>query len=1627
MAHLTRAQSKSEKSSSQDEPDIDDIRDNLTDSYESADLHLGDESIEEDDSLIRLSEQARRRQYFAHGDHYTENSNTDGSEVEIEEEDESNDVEEDQEEDEDVETIDRDDDDFDDHEMEGEGDDNFVANDFLRNLLQARFRGRTGDDSSENPRLDFFRAMEAFTGPGRRRTGNTATGTNTERDVDEGEHEEGEEEEDELHDFAEVVLRLMGGGIAFGGMGRESNEFLGLIENLNQRDDTYVILETLNELSERLLMMNGLTAERMVPASKLAKSLVTIMSDPLLAEELELQLVACRCLYNFLEVNQDFVHEALKYDAIPVICSKLVEITYIDLTEQALQTLEMISRDPIAHNKIVSSGGIQACLQYLDFFTTHAQRKSLTIVSNVCTNVSFKNFSNIQDSFEILTNVITNHSDAIVIEHCWLAISRIILSFKLRPEALETLFLKQPVLLRQMVQIIQQSSSKSSTTSTDESSKVSLKYGTCLTLIKSLIILASVSLEVSKILLCDCSIGQVIVKSLTEAPKARQMSFSSNGRPTIDTTSDADMTNSSLPLDMLMSAPKELLSEFLDLIGYLTPISYSLAESAFISDYTEDFDERKQLNDARVSLYSNVIKDEVLTFINQLWPLVLNAFQAEVDYEIRKKVLIIIYRIVCFLSVDDMRDTVNPKLLAVLLASITNQNNRLLSLKNSIEPQDTESSASSSPHKSSTNFSATANNKSTTSNYQLLHATFLIAKRLVDGADMRYLKEFEREGIMSETQSILLILKQQTSSSELEAVVLSKPSIATDYTNKFIDRELLKEYSPRPLKQVLESVLQTGVAFEDSFLRSKRATFSEIKQVESGLLSDVKRNIQTLKSTPRSSLEDWHHLWKQVELLCIGSEYQPSISSFELASSGLIEEFMCLLNTDNECEYSAKCQEAFLMIFHGADAAIRTLVLKLQDSLNRSESFELNTPSVASTYRTIGFGADNKFTSAMSLQIKLKISAVDGDIANEEVLHHLNNMVISVHAIATFRSIANFLDLRFHFIMNKPESIDDEHAEEEHLKAEQSQKRSIEFIVDNEVVPMEMTIYGAIYRSFQKFPDQVIDSSNIWSTLHNIQFRIVQREIEENSSSILQIIHDNCKESSFDCGVTSNILSTLKSLFNINQLAMDSKTCNSIPVEEFVNWKLTAKVNRQLEEPLVVASGTLPGWCVQSVKRFSFLFPLETRLFFLQSTSFGYSRLIHLWQEKIERNIEDNNSNSSGTRLQLGHPSRHKVRISRKLILHSAIKVLNMYGATPGILEIEYFGEVGSGMGPTLEFYASVSNEFSRKKLKMWRDDSPSDAENEYITNSEGLFPAPMSSEQLNNANGRKVLYLFGMLGKFVARALLDSRIVDFNFNPFFWQMIQAKIERKAMKYSEAHLKMVDARLASSVDHLKHYLRSKGDSQEEIAFDGCTISDLSLTFSLPGYPDYDLIPNGANIAVDQSNLEEYISRLIEATLHEGVQHQLEAFMEGFSSVFPIDALTVFQPYEIVELLGSADEDWSLQTLRGATKANHGYTKDSNAIEQLLNIMSTFSSEERRAFLQFITGSPKLPIGGFKALKPEFTVVRKMPEDNFSSDDYLPSVMTCANYLKLPEYSSEALMKRRLLQAVSEGAGEFHLS
>ena len=45
------------------------------------------------------------------------------------------------------------------------------------------------------------------------------------------------------------------------------------------------------------------------------------------------------------------------------------------------------------------------------------------------------------------------------------------------------------------------------------------------------------------------------------------------------------------------------------------------------------------------------------------------------------------------------------------------------------------------------------------------------------------------------------------------------------------------------------------------------------------------------------------------------------------------------------------------------------------------------------------------------------------------------------------------------------------------------------------------------------------------------------------------------------------------------------------------------------------------------------------------------------------------------------------------------------------------------------------------------------------------------------------------------------------------------------------------------------------------------------------------------------------------------------------------------------------------------KADHGFNMDSRSVKNLMQIMSELNGVERRDFLQFTTGSPKLPIGG----------------------------------------------------------------
>lgn len=1608
---------------------------------------------EEDDSLQRLSEQARRRRRQVR---YFDQDEDDENEEELlggvasSSEDANEDYDEEYEQDngEDEEHPDEEEED-DDGNSGDEMDEDIDPMDFLQRLIRARPMGRdrhSSENSDEEP-------------------GSSGIYLSIRHQQHADRTNRSDNSDDELaagHGFADIVQRIVRGGVVFNGFDRDTSEIQNLINNLNQRHDKFLILESLNELCEKLLMMNGITAERTIPANKLALSLVKIMQDPLLQDELDILLVSCRCLYNFLEVNQDFIHDVLNNNAIECLCERLFEIVCIDLTEQALQTLEMISREPISHNKIVSSNGLKACLQYLDFLTLHAQRKCMTIVANACSNVSYVNFQMIKNVFPDISQVLRSHGDSVVIENGWLAISRIVMSFKLKPSLLESLFLSDILLLEEMTKIIQISSNKTpNSKESSNSNRVPLNFTSCLSLLKSLTVLSNVSVEISRILLEQCSIGEILVRSVNRSSKNTSSGLGSN----VDNKLDNDISNNA-SIEVLMDTPKELLSACLTLIGYLLPITYNIKDSPFLRGTLSNLNERNEINDSRISLCKEVIPDSFMHFVNNIWSLLINCFQATMDFEIRKKALINITRIISFCLESDLYKIDDVNLLCELLASIINQGKGLIgktlasqkSEDNNHSNVDEHENDFSLSHSLSDRYGQNLRKSSNSENITLVNQKTLllsalaICHSLMSKAPNLFVSNFEKEGLINDNAKIVndLRLLNVGKSGSSKAGIAN--AFVSSYSNNFIDPEFKKNYDEPNSESVNQSLLTISELIENLYLSEKRAVSDRIpKHMKS--LEEIRKSLEDVEGLKRYDFCEWKNLWTKFKNSVIGENDQAQVSSFELISSGILGAFLKVFNFEETSfnEYS-ECHKAFLRVFFLEHSLTGTntspaflLVLKLQEALTRAESFD-----IISSGGTQPLSNDNHQASSMAKQVKLRFS-VD-PTCQSQIPEPMQHMILSVHAIATFKSIESFIRQRLR-ILEEMSAIslngDNENSVVSDISSSSNEKADnraksvadssfvIEFLNNGETIPLETTIYGAVYRSLQSKVDEVVDPTRVWSSIHDISFRVTHSDVTE--SAVLPPLYCNASKEieNFD-STTLDILNCLRALFEMNNFTRSNvASSKAIRNDVFMNWKLTVKLNRQLEEPLIVASGTLPGWCILITRMFPFLFPLDTRIFFLQSTSFGYSRLIHHWQLRTN---QDNNDHSSN-RFHLGRPTRHKVRISRKLMLQSAVKVLGMYGSSPGIFEIEYFDEVGSGLGPTLEFYAVISREFSRKKLKLWRDESDSESSPDgYVVSFNGLFPSPLHETQLNSENGRKVLFFFQVLGKFVARALLDSRILDLRLNPLFLHIVQVlssedseKIGKEKLKSlcNLLTLKLVDPKLARSIEHLlkyvNAYLKLPQEEKESHEIDGCTLEDLSLYFVLPGYPKYELIQAGENVQVDSKNIEAYINKILDATLFSGVASQVQAFAEGFSTVFPISSLCIFSPEELAGLFGSSEEDWSYETLLSLIHANHGYSKDSVSFKRLLNILVSFNDVERRCFLQFLTGSPRLPIGGFKALRPEFTVVKKLAENGLKDDDYLPSVMTCANYLKLPNYSSEDVMKVKLLQAVKEGADAFLLS
>ncbi|ETV70919.1 hypothetical protein H257_13671 [Aphanomyces astaci] len=306
-----------------------------------------------------------------------------------------------------------------------------------------------------------------------------------------------------------------------------------------------------------------------------------------------------------------------------------------------------------------------------------------------------------------------------------------------------------------------------------------------------------------------------------------------------------------------------------------------------------------------------------------------------------------------------------------------------------------------------------------------------------------------------------------------------------------------------------------------------------------------------------------------------------------------------------------------------------------------------------------------------------------------------------------------------------------------------------------------------------------------------------------------------------------------------------------------------------------------------------------------------------------------------------------------------------------------------------------------------------------------GLFPRPIDlhppSPLSSGSSSSELLARFAFLGKLVAQALVDERLLDLPLAVPFLRLLRGESLHGNMALALEHIATVDPQLGRSLQYLYDHRHD------------ASIDDMGLTFVLPP-SSMPLCDKGADRPVTTDNVVEFLDLTVTTMLDTAIRPQVDAFRAGFASIAPLHVLTMLSAADWSVLLadpsrqmwpGGADE------IRAAMVCDHGYTMDSRAIGWLVDILAEFSPDDQRLFVRFVTGSHRLPMGGLARLDPALTVVRKLTVDDASSstanDAILPSASTCTNYLKLPDYSSKDIMRTKLLYCIHEGQLSFHLS
>lgn len=271
----------------------------------------------------------------------------------------------------------------------------------------------------------------------------------------------------------------------------------------------------------------------------------------------------------------------------------------------------------------------------------------------------------------------------------------------------------------------------------------------------------------------------------------------------------------------------------------------------------------------------------------------------------------------------------------------------------------------------------------------------------------------------------------------------------------------------------------------------------------------------------------------------------------------------------------------------------------------------------------------------------------------------------------------------------------------------------------------------------------------------------------------------------------------------------------------------------------------------------------------------------------------------------------------------------------------------------------------------------------------------------------------FHFLGRVVGKALFDHKFIRAHVTqPIYKHILGYPITMKDIEFT--NVKIYET------------LRDLENAQPE------EIADYLLTFSVavPVFGEIEEIPlkpNGADIDVTASNLQEYIALMTKYYMFERTKTQLAYFLKGIYDIIPPVWLSIFD-YRELELLicGLPNinvEDWKKHTKYRGVYAQKG--SNHKVVKWFWEVIEASSQEQRALILQYCTGTSRVPVAGFSALQGNDGNIKPFTIDSGKLSDILyPKAHTCFNRIELPLYRSRDELIKRFEEALQQGTTGF---